>query len=280
MEELPEVVDITDPIAAVFDLNEEMAGRARRIGFIVAYAFDAGIILSGVAGIGLLFLLTSFQGTQSDFILVAFAAATLVVSPVVVWFAQKERQFLWEYRVLSSSANRARDWEPQPEIPDGDSALERLINYLRKEDDRFAHHYEKRPQALRMPAQVSGKSKVARSFDAYFARNPWPWERIPDGLRLLIRVLPEADLEDVEKFREETEEVLDSVVPPPSAARIILLQTDDSDFSEEVVDYVNENEVEYKRRIGSKTWDWSSPIELVAEDPEDDVYSFGNYYFG
>ncbi len=280
MDDLDDGIDFTDPIAAVFDLSEEMVERALRIGWIVAYAFYAGIGLTGIAALGLLFLLSSFQGTQSDFILVAFAAATLVVSPIVVWFARRERQFLLKYRVLSSSANRARDWEAQPEIPEGNTPLERLISYLREEDDRFAHHYEKRPQALKMPAEVTGKSKVAYSFDAYFARNPWPWERIPDGFRLLVRVIAEADLEDVERLREEAEDGLSFVDAPPSGARIILLQTDRSDFSEEVVDYVNENEVEYERLIGSETWDWSSPIELVAEDLDMDVYSFGNYYFG
>lgn len=273
MEDLPDAVAFTDPITAVFELNEEMVKRVSRIGYIVDYAFWAGVILSMLSGIGSLV----FWVTDADLVLRVLAPAALIVSPVVAWYARKERQFLDEYRVLASAVNRAKDWEPNPEIPEGDDPLERLLKYLEEQDERFAYLYRRRPRCLKESYTVQGLEEESYTFDAYFACTPYPWYRVQEGLRLLVKVLPVVEIEDIQELMDAAMDALEGGSSLPT--RIILLQTDEADFPDEVVEHVDENWVEYDRSVGRDNWDWASPIELMAEDPEGQ-YNFGSFYFG
>lgn len=272
MEELPD-----DPISAVFALNQEMVSRVPRIGAIVEYAYWAGIIITILSAMGSLIFWLENHGLD----LRLLAAAALVISPVFSWFARRERQFLSEYHVLASAVNRAKDWEPEPEIPEGEEPLDRLIEFLKGQDERFAYLYEKRPKCLKSPYRgpwrLSEESEYL--YDAYFECTPYPWYRIHEGLRLFIKVLPLVDVEDVEEFLEATKEMIDDFDGNRLPVRAALLQTDSGEFDDDLIEYVEENGLEYYRRVGTEEWEWNSPIELIAEDPEGH-YNLATLYWG
>ncbi|MFQ5951775.1 MAG: hypothetical protein ACE5KH_06810 [Candidatus Geothermarchaeales archaeon] len=274
MEELPEAVAFADPITAVFELNEEMLKRSTRIGYIVEYALWAGVIITIISGLGSLVLWLSGE----DITLRVLAAVALVISPIVAFYARRERRFLGEYRVRSGAVNRAKSWQPDAPIPEGPDPLSRFLDYLRTQDERFAYLVDKRPKRLARPAEIWGRSKETHDFDAYFEGSPWPWDSVQEGVRILIRTAPKVTLDILQSMREDAEDVLaqsESLLP----ARVILLQTELATFSDEIVDFANENWVEYERRVGSSEWDWESPVELVAESPKG-TYTFGSVNFG
>lgn len=260
VEDLPD-----DPIEAVFALNEEMASRVPRIGAIVDFAYFASLIFVAIFAVGtLVFWLLDFELYVR--ILWAFA---LAVTPVMIWMAYKERQFLSEYGVLARAVNRAKDWEPEPEIPEGEEPLDRLIEYLKGQDERFAYLYEKRPHCLKTPYKAWGLREGDQYYyDAYFNCRPYPWHRMPEGLRLFIKILPLVDVSDAQQLLDETNAMLKEPPTVGLPVRVILLQTESGDLSDDVIEFVEETWFEYQRTVGREEWEWTSPIELMAEDPE------------
>ena len=86
-------------------------------------------------------------------------------------------------------------------------------------------------------------------------------------------------MDDVKDVRSAAEDVLKRLYPSDQAARVVLLQTGDGKFPENVAEYADKNWIEYKRAFGDTDWAWSSPVELIGESP-DRTYHCENAYFG
>ena len=85
-------------------------------------------------------------------------------------------------------------------------------------------------------------------------------------------------------MKEDSEYALHNIrrgrfVAKPGPARVVLIQTERSDFDEAAVKAANNDWVNYHRGLGSDTIDWSSPIELVSEN-RSGTYNFGTIFFG
>jgi len=272
---LPKAVAFSDPISAVFELNDEMLERMSRIGYVVKYSFWAGALLALLAGGYLVYSL--FEGPADLLILFALSVIT-IVSVTASWYARGESPFLEEYKVISSAISRARRWEPHPKLPEGKDPGERLVNYLKSVDERFEYWLEREPECLRRNAQVKGKGRKAYGFDLVFER-PLLSTSSEESVRILVRTVKTVTVDDVKNIVKDVQAVLDSGSDVGSPARAILLQTGGKEMSQAAIEHANSNWVKYSRDLGNMAYDWESPVELIAEDPSG-VYSFGSFYFG
>lgn len=276
---MTEAVAFTDPIEMVFGINEQMFHRVSHIRYVFTYAFWAGIIALVLAVIAILWVL--FTGPDPN--LLVLLGLAIVVSVIAVWFVHQERPFLDEYQVLAGAVHRAKDWLPMPRVPEGDSPLDRFIAYLEAYDDRFAYFYKKKPEYLRRDVLLEGKSKTQHHFDAFFEPSSYPWDGIEESVRLFVRTVDEVDASNIEDLKDAVEDVVSAGgrlrwAFKSCATRVILIQTQSGDFDDELVEEANEHRIKYKRDIAGTTMNWSSPVELVAEDGNH--YNFGTVYFG
>jgi hypothetical protein len=185
---------------------------------------------------------------------------------------------LEEYRIRSAAVSRAKNWDPHPELPDASTPLDRLVKYLESQDERLAYVYERRPDKLEKDAEIIGKSRTSHHFDGYFDGRLLTWRRTPGPVQIFIRVVPVVSLADLEEMNKSVVDVLagNEYTGP---IRAILLQTGSGEISEDVIITANQNLLEYERNVGEKTVDWSSPIEVISEDPSG-AYNIGSFYFG
>jgi len=277
---LTDAIGFTDPIETVFEINEQMLYRISRIRYVFMYAFWAGLLVSIACILALVWVLATGTEATTIFLLVG----TILASSLAAWFAHAEGPFLNEYQVLAGAVSRARDWEPHPSIPEGKDALARYLKYLEHQDDRFAFYYGKKSEYLKLGSTLKGKSKKNCHFDASFVASSFPWDDIEESVRIFVRAVPIVTQSDMEAMKKDAEDVIPTAakaywVFKPTSFRFVLLQTGSANFSEEIIGFANENQVEYNRLIGGSEYDWSFPIELVAEDASR-VYNFGTVYFG
>ncbi len=274
MEGISKSVAFTDPISAVFELNEDFMKRLTRVTYLLEYAHTGGLI---VTIISIPFLLA---GILIPWPLENLGILSLIflASFLAWWYGRQELRFLEEYRIRSAAVSRAKNWDPHPKIPDAGTPLDRLTRYLEDQDERFAYVYQRRPDKLEKDAVVQGKSRRDHHFDGYFDGRLFTWRRTPGPLQIFIRVAPVVRRTDLERMNQSVVDVLkgsDYTGP----IRAILLQTNSGEISDEVIMYANQHPLEYERDVGEKTTDWASPIEVVAEDPSG-VYNIGSFYFG
>lgn len=273
---------LSDPMSVFFDLNEEMLERIDGLRYAVGYAFWAGIVAT-LGAVGAILWL-AFYEQSSDVLYYLVLGILALVSAWAAYQARQDGPFLADYRVFAWALRRAHKWEPTPKIPEGRDPLARLTAHLKATDERFAYIAERKPEKLVRDAEIKGKSKRTHRFDMFFAaskpvgafRDP-----IPEGLLVMVREVKSATVEDLKALRGDAEDVLEGwAYPPEAAARVILLQAGGGGgFSDEVREYAGKNWVRYDRDFEGCSSEWSSPIELVAEDPSG-TYVLGNCSFG
>ena len=126
--------------------------------------------------------------------------------------------------------------------------------------------------------EADGKSGKIHRFDAYFDGRLLTWRRAPGPVLIFVRIVKAIRVQDVELMKEAVEDVL-SAGGYSGPVRALIVQTESGDISEDVVLYANEHPLEYERSVGVKSVDWTSPVELLAEDPSG-TYNIGTFYFG
>ena len=277
-QDLDKVVASSDPITVVFELNEEMMRRVGRIGYVLTYAFWAGILVTILAAIFFVWV------ALTDFNYAPLIAALIVIfaSVIASGYARRERPFLDEYRVLAGMVTRAKNWNPNPVIPEGNDVVERYLKYLEQLDDRFAY-YRNKPGYLQKDFRLKTKNGKEVHFDAMMAGPSYPWDKVVEDVRILVRTVPQVTDTEVWSMKEDAEYALKSLrrgsfVFKGGSARIVLIQTGRSDFDEGAVLVANNNWVKYTRSLGGDSVEWSSPMELVAENPSG-TYNFGTVFF-
>ncbi len=279
--DLDKIVSSSDPITVVLELNEEMMWRVGRIGYVLSYAFWAGIMVTILATLFMIYTLLTeviYINLIGSFLVAFFSIMASV-------YAYREKPFLDEYKVLAGSVSRAKDWQPNPRIPDGKTMLDRYLNYLSQTDDRFAFYFNHKPKYLHRDFRMEKKKEGKEiQFDAVLAGSSFPWDKVVEDVRVLIRVVPLATLSELRTMKDDAEYALRHLrdyrfVSKPGPARIILVQAQNSEFDHEVVKTANTEWVKYERGLGGTNVSWSSPIELVAEKPSGD-YEFGTIFFG
>lgn len=277
--DLDKIAATSDPITVMFELNEEMMWRIGRIGYVLTYAFWAGILVAILAAVFFVWTIL----TEVNFAGLVGSVIVVLTSAIATMYAHRERPFLDEYKVLAGAVGRSRYWKPNPNIPPGSDILERYLKYLEKYDDRFAYYFKNKPKYLHKDFRMETKSGKKIHFDAVLRGSSFPWDPVVEDVRVLIRTVPIATLSEVTSMKDDSEYALKNLgvrfVSKPGPARIVLIQTGKSSFDEAVVEAADENWVHYARRLGNDEVDWSSPIELIAES-ESGTYNLGTVFFG
>lgn len=276
--ELPKA--LSDPMNTFLDLNEYMLDGIDHLRYVLAYSLWFGALIS-IASIGAFGWYLVEDGLSWLHLALAVVA---LCSVMAVYWSRLERPFIDDYRIFAWALHRASGWEPHPKVPQGPDPVSRLLSLLSEKDERFELLLEKKGDKLVRNAEVKGHSKKLHAFDAFFAADrPMTLsldDTIPEGVTLLVRVVSKATVDDLARLKSDAEDVLQGNVSMNEAAlRVILLQAGAEEFPSEVVEYAGKNWMEYPRTFDSGQYDWSSPVELIAESPSG-VYNFGNCYFG
>lgn len=274
MEELYKTVATMDPITLVTELNEEMLSRSSKILSIARYASAMGFLISIAALAGFF----HFTFIQFDFLISLGLIIIYIFSLRAAWYGYQQLHFLMDYQILASAISRGMRWDPLPQIPTGETILDRFLEYLKNQDDRFDLYYSRMPDNLVHDAEFEGKLKTMYKFDIYFEGGPKRFESYKESIEFFIRTVPEVNIMTIDTYRKELEDVLNNMKTIDSA-RFFLIQTDKSDFSDEIIEYVNTHYVNYWRGEDDSKTDWKSPIEILSEDPSGH-YNIGSFYFG
>jgi hypothetical protein len=277
--ELPEF--LSDPMSVLFDLNDDLLEGMDRIRYALGFAFWAGGLIA-IGSVVVMLWYLFIDPPEGALWWVAVLALIALVSAYASYSARAERPLLEDYWVLGWGVHRANTWDPNPKIPEGKDALSRLIAHLREADERIGYFADEVPEEIRRDASVKGRSKQMHGFDMYLEGDKPAGivsDPIPEGMVLMVRKVERATLDDVKALAAAAEDVLKRVYPTDQAARVILLQTGQGVFSEDVVEFANKNWMKYKRSMGDSTWDWSSPVELIGEDAAG-RYTLKSVYFG
>jgi hypothetical protein len=279
VEDLAEALTDFDPMTAVFELNAEMMKRTTRIRFFLTVLVAPSLIFALLLGLILALVVWDIATDglgAGDPTALAFLVIGFLFTGSIAVFGSKEIEFLTAYRVMANAVNRAKSWDPHPPVPSGDSPITRLLAYLTSQDDRIAYFASRKPKSLKHGVELEGEKGSSMRFALTMNATSQAWDKIPDGMRLLVRTVEEANIENVTRLREDAKVVLKENSQP---ARIIMLQSTPAPFSDALIEFVNENLVEYPRMIGGEKKDWSSPVELIAEDGAG-KYRIGSFYFG
>lgn len=277
--DLPKAVAFSDPMSVVFELNSEMLLRINRIRYVLVYAYWAGVAVAILSVI--YFIWTVF--TEVNYINLGGTVLIIVLSIIACHFARQQKPFLDEYKVLAGAVDRAKDWIITPPIPEGDSHVNRLLRYLESTDERFAY-YIKKPGYLRRNETVKTKDGQNVRFDAVLEGSSFPWHPVVENVRVLIRVVPVVTRDEVARMVRDAELALKRIGRTrwefkPGPARILLIQTERGNFDSEAIEAANTTWVHYQRTVGGTSYEWSSPVELIAESA-DGRYNQGTVCFG
>jgi len=272
MEDVAKRVSFTDPISAIFELNEDLMKRVGRLTYLIEYAHLGGAAILLISAMALLIGFFNNWSTEN----LIFVGLALGASLLAWWWGRQESRFLDEYLVRSSAVARAKNWEPHPKLPTGSDPLNRFLKYLQDQDERFARIYAKKPEKLEKNAQIAGKSGKTYRFDAYFRGWIFGWRVEP--IVIFVRLVPAVRIKDVREMKAAVEDIF-AAEGQNGPVRAFLIQTQGGDIAEDVLVQANEHVLEYERTVGGKTLDWSSPVEVLAEDPSG-VYNIGSFYFG
>ncbi|MBN1677735.1 MAG: hypothetical protein JW880_04280 [Candidatus Thermoplasmatota archaeon] len=277
--DLPEF--LTDPMSVLFDLNDEMLEGMSHMRYAIGFSFWAGGAIAIASAISFLWVI--FVDQPESLGLYAFALAIIaLVSAYACVCAHEGRPLLEDYSILGRGIRRANLWKPSPKMPGGPDPVSRLLTYLRETDDRIEVAVSRYKHKVARDASAKGKSKGVHKFDLFVeTQSPFTISSkdVPEGLVVMVRAVEKASLEDVRRLKADSEDVLRRVYPYDQAVRVILLQTGDGKFPGEVTEFANKSWMKYDRTIDDRTWEWSSPIELIAEG-KDGLYVLENAYFG
>jgi hypothetical protein len=175
-EDVHTVEAMENPITAIFDLADDVSQRAPKIKKMVKYAI---IFISFWLFFNFLFML-ALLFTQPVFglILLVFFIIGLFA---LRWMLQTRRFF--KYFVKRHTAIKAvRDDNPVVYIPQGNTAVERFLVYMRTKNRYFNTLVEKDVRSLRTPVLLTGETGTVYSFDAYVSKkSSFTWRRFGFG---------------------------------------------------------------------------------------------------
>jgi len=266
--------DLEDPISTISDLNSEMLGRLGRIEFILSYSLWVGLCLSILSFIGIIVVSLAYQDAWYFIGLIIVFAFSFYTT----WISLQERPFIYEYHTFVSSVQRGLDWDPEADIPEGRDEIDRLYKMLQEQDERVNKVYNSKNVKIYRDHTIEGESKKKYHFDGYLEGWVPGYNPFNEGVVIFIRKCPKVEQTDVDEYIAALNDIFKLSMEGRSK-RFFFIQTEKPEFSEDIVEYVYENQIEYDRDARAYAWEWSSPIELIAEGSEGQ-YSIGTFSFG
>lgn len=268
----------TDPLTFFFDLNDELIKRVHKIRYIFYYTYFAGSSIAFISGIVLLVLFFGAD-VRDEVVWELFFVITMITSTSAAIFSIREIRFFDDFCIGVSSVKRANKWNPHAQYAEADP-VQRVVEYLSATDERFSHYYQANPTALLLNTNQVGKSKKTYGLDAYYYGKPRLTDYKVEGIRVIVKVVPEITLENVKALADAANDLIKTKTTTPGKAgpvRVLLVQKDGSEIPDDVINYALANKVKYRRDIGRTVIDWESPIELLAVDGNRFVYGTLNF---
>jgi hypothetical protein len=157
---------IEDPIAGTFKLAEEVSLKADQILF--KSIFSLYFVWFGLVATGLLMLTFLIQGNL--FLFVIFLSV-FIAGLVTVWLLGSIRSFLKRASFRISAIQSMREGPPFHKIPKGKTKTDRILKYLKKENESYSALLKRRPELLRKDSYIVGKKK-RHHFEAFVIKKP------------------------------------------------------------------------------------------------------------
>jgi len=153
-----------NPIAAIFDLADEMA---EQLPFIRRMIMFSGLFITVWLAVNFALILVML-GT--NFIIFMVLVAFFIIGSLGLYLMYTLHQFFEYFGRRQHAIRTIRDAEELVFIPKGKSSAESYIKHLRKESKTLDNFVAVDPHALHVPVILMGASGVSYQFDAYVQR--------------------------------------------------------------------------------------------------------------
>lgn len=265
-----EEAEVKDPFEDVLDLSESMLRRMKKFRIVLLFGLLGGLLL-GVTLLlaGVIRIWYSLNDVGLTVLMILGGIASLVVFLV----SSQLDGFLLHFERRMDTLLKAKDFNPNPRIPDRPTPIERIIHYLGKSDRELAEVFQSHPHNLVISEVFSIKNQVVK-FDAYFFRRRY---RYP-STQIFVRTLPEkVQIGHLQRFKKDVELVAQKRRLPPT--RAIIVQTGGEILSEQVSDWAEKNWIVFPLDAKpGKEWH-ACPVEVFLETPTG-FYDLAVFYMG
>jgi len=260
---------VDNPISAVFDLAEDVNREVPRVRKLVTYAsifIGVWLVISFILMIFLLF---------SNFVLAIVVLVLFIIGTLALAMLRNLGDFMRYYALRHAAIVLVRNDDPVIFVPKGETAVVRLLEYLRARNPSLAgaianHRYQ-------APSIQRGASSVFYNFDAYLTSGSGPlWKGLGigyPGYQLFIKCFHGPPrIEDLTALKHAVEDVSQATKLPPSRVIALWTRSPEQDLTEEAYQFLSVSSVQFAHR----TKRYESTMELIIEN-EDGTYEFIPY---
>jgi hypothetical protein len=260
---------VDNPISAIFDLAEDVNKEVPRIRKLVKYAtvfIGVWLVIDFILTIALIF---------NQFLLGVLMLALFVVGVFALAMLRNLNDFIRYYAIRHTAILRVRNDDPVVFAPKGDTAVQRLFEFLRIRNPSMSeaimgHRYL-------TPGILRGRSGVLYSLDGYLSsRSSALWGLLGwgyPGYQLMIKSFQAAPrAEDLNSLKLAAEDVSKDNRLPPSRVIALWTRKPDQDLSDDAYAFLTSSQVLFSHR-GKR---YATALELIIEN-EDGSYEFIPY---
>ena len=248
---------VENPIAAMFDLSEEVARQSPNIRSLVRYAYAFILIWLFVDFL----LILVFLGTGNFFLFLIMAGLFAIGLTALVMIRRISRFFKY-YVVRHRAIKAVRDMDPMVYAPQGKTSTERFVTYLRARNRAmFGKEVE-----VAMPGIVHGQHGTPYSFDAIIKEPPGAlWKMFGFGRHGFTVYIKHFEgppgLEEMRAFRDAVGNVSARTRIPPKRVVALWEREEDQTLTDDTYRYVTSQAVVFRHKLRS----FSCAIEIVSE---------------
>ncbi len=256
---------VEDPISAIFDLSDRVAGMAptaRRM-------YWANLLIS-IFWI-LLMLVLLAVGLATSGLLAFVSVLGLALGVVAVLLLRETDRFFRGFVARHRTIRLVRDAEPIVKIPEGRTPIERLAHYFATSSTKVGEALRENPDRLRYQVSWDVRGRPVK-FDLAIARPAgFRWGLTgggEPGFLLLARLGPEnVGLQDLQQLEVDLQGISSRF--PSQLVRLVLLRPKGTALAQEVYEYaVGHPAILHK---GLRTYRVNT--EIITENP-DGTYEF------
>jgi hypothetical protein len=269
-----EQATVSNAISEIFDISDKIHGYLDDI--------EAGLITTIVLSVVCIFLFCLLLGVISfnihfpaDSLCFTLLIGLLIFLFSIIGFYSGFRSYSYKnFKWKLDTIVRFRKFDTSPILPKGKTPIDRIINYLKENDGRFADAIkiiEKKPKKKKdfLFTDLSGKSKKEYSYD-------YGLDGIEKDYFVIKNINRSATINDVKNLKMEIDDFTKNEKMPPT--RFILIQQGD-EINEDVIEFIHTNWVTYSTRDDAYILrKYEIPIEVISET-KDKHYLFGILYF-
>jgi hypothetical protein len=248
---------VEDPISAIFDLSDRVAGMAPTVRRM--YRYTATVVVLWI----LLMIVVILVTFGSNFVIAVLGVAGLVVGVLGLGLLRETDRFFTAFVQRHRVIVEVRDAEPVPRVPEGRSPVERLSRYLAASNAVIDRRLREDPGSLRYRVELPAGSRRV-PFDLVLLRPGSTGYRLlgrgDPGFAVLARLeAGPTSLGMLQQLEADVQAVAARL--PGAPARVILLRTSPDPLPQEVYDFALGHPVEFSRGLGR----YRAAIEIITE---------------